>query len=200
MKVKDIILDFTPLIDIALILLFFFLLFSHMEVSDAKASADLQVQQAQQQMADAQEQMEAAQEKLEYAEGLTGRLEEELEMVENADDRQFSNLQAMLDFHRGANIKLLLSDQDGTLTLTVLQGENRVTAATGSDDLAAAITGALTAAGYARQDTVFCEFILDGSLPGTASAYRQVSTALQRIKADYPYLYYSETDISMGKE
>lgn len=200
MKIKDIILDFTPLVDITLILLFFFLLFSHLEVADAKASLDEQAQQAQTQMEDARAEMEKAQDKLEYAEGLSHRLEEELAMVENADDRQFSNLQAMLDFHRGANIKLILTAEDGTLALNILQGETRITAAAGSDDLAAAITKALSAAGYSQQDTVFCEFILDGSLPGTASAYRQVRDALQEIKDSYPYLYYSETDISMGKE
>ena len=59
---------------------------------------------------------------------------------------------------------------------------------------------AIQAAGYAVEDTILCDFIFDGLLPGTASAYRTIKKGLNLVEKEYPFLYYSETDLSVGED
>ena len=53
---------------------------------------------------------------------------------------------------------------------------------------------------YTPEDTLFCEFILDGSKAGTASAYRTIDKAIKFVRSTYSNLYYSETDISIVED
>ena len=114
MKRKDVVLDFTPLLDVTLILLFFFLLFSTFEVESAKAELNNQVEAA-------EKQMQEANSKYEEANALAEQLKEDLEIVENASNRQASNIEALLEFNRGANVKLILSMKDGNATVKISQ-------------------------------------------------------------------------------
>ena len=44
------------------------------------------------------------------------------------------------------------------------------------------------------------DFVFDGSLPGTASAYRKVKKGIEDVSNEYKYFYSSETDLSIGGE
>lgn len=193
MKGKEIALDFTPLLDVTLILLFFFLLFTTFEVQEAKNNLNSQVQAA-------QERLEEANALYEDAAGLVSRVEEELSLVEAAGSRGASNIEALLEFNRGANVKLILSMGDGTAKVRIFQGEKLLATAAPDADLAGIICAKLKEAGYQPEDTVLCEFVLDGSEAGTASAYRKIKQNLLYIKGEFHYFYYSETDISMGED
>lgn len=187
MKMRDIVLDFTPLLDITLILLFFFILFGHLEVEQAQSVLDEKAAQAETAMVQAQQ--------------LEEQLEEELALLQSAGERQGSNIQSMMTFNRSRNIKLILNMEDSGRELKVFRGEELIRAVSiHSEDVAADLFHALMDAGYREDDTVLCEFLLDGTQPGTAAAYRTVSDALLVLKGDYPYLYDSETDISLGRE
>ena len=193
MKRKDVVLDFTPLLDVTLILLFFFLLFSTFEVEAAKVKLNNQVEAA-------EKQMQEANSKYEEANALAEQLKEDLEIVENASNRQASNIEALLEFNRGANVKLILSMKDGNASVKISQGDTIIATTTPDGDLAGIICTALKNAGYTENDTVLCEFILNGSEPGTAIAYRKIKQNLMYVKADFNYFYYSETDISIGED
>lgn len=186
MKMRDIILDFTPLLDITLILLFFFILFGHMEVEQAQSYLDAQVAKAEAQILQTQE--------------LSAQLEREIAMAESAAPRQGSNIQSMMVFNRSENIKLILDMENQGRELKVFSGDTPVAMAAAHGEITAVVYDALTKVGYTPEDTVLCEFILDGRQPGTAAAYREVREALMVLKGEFPYFYYSETDISMGKE
>ena len=200
MKRKDVLLDFTPLLDVTLILLFFFLLFSTFEMEEAKMQLDAQIEAAQEQYAEAENRMEEANAKYAEADALTEQLREDLTIIESASERQASNVEALLEFNRGANIKLILSMNDDGAVLRVFQGETLITTTTPDGDLAGIICAALKESGYTEQDTVLCEFILDGSEAGTATAYRKIKQNLMYVKGEFNYFYYSETDISMGED
>ena len=61
------------------------------------------------------------------------------------------------------------------------------------------IKKALLNAGYDNSETIFCDFVFDGSLPGTASAYRKIKEGIEDVIKEYNYLYTSETDLSIGE-
>jgi len=186
MKIRDIVLDFTPLLDITLILLFFFILFGHLETEQAKSALDAQMEKAEAEIVQAQE--------------LSQQLEEEIALAESAGGRQGNNIQSMLSFNRSENIKLILHMEDVGRELKIFSGEKQLAAVSVQGDVASALCDALREAGYRAEDTVLCEFLLDGAQPGTAAAYRAVSHALLVTKGEFPFLYDSETDISIGKE
>lgn len=198
MKRRDVLLDFTPLLDVTLILLFFFLLFSTFEVEEAKSKLDTQLQAAQEQQAAAQAQLDLANAKYEQANALTQQLEKDLAIVENASGRQASNVEALMEFNRGTNMKLILTVRENGPILRVFRGDTQIATLSPDGDLAGVICASLKEAGYTAEDTVLCEFILDGSEPGTAAAYRKIKQQLMYVKGEFNYFYYSETDISMG--
>ena len=200
MKRRDVFLDFTPLLDVTLILLFFFLLFSTFEMEEAKIQLDTQIEAAQEQMAEAESRMEEANSRFSEAEDLVGQLKEDLAIVESASNRQASNIEALLEFNRGANIKLILSMNNGSATIRIIRGDTLIQTATPDDNLVDIICSVLKEMGYTEEDTVLCEFILDGSEPGTATAYRKIKEHLLYTKGEYHYFYYSETDISIGDD
>lgn len=200
MKRKDILLDFTPLLDVTMILLFFFLLFSTFEMEEAKMQLDIQIEAAQEQLAAAEDRMEEANSKYAEADALTEQLKEDLAIVESASGRQASNIEALMEFNRGANIKLILSMTEDGAILKIFHGEALISTTTPDGDLAGIICSVLKESGYTEQDTVLCEFILDGSEAGTATAYRKIKQNLMYVKGEFNYFYYSETDISMGED
>ena len=61
---------------------------------------------------------------------------------------------------------------------------------------AATLRSVLSELRYQKEDTVLCEFLYEGEKPGSRAAYQAVQNALHALKADYPHLYISETDIS----
>lgn len=81
----------------------------------------------------------------------------------------------------------IISDQE--LIDTVKQG----------DSFGEKLKQALNNAGYANSDTIFCDFVFDGSKAGSYYAYRKIEDELKSVQADYKYLYVSETDLSTGE-
>ena len=193
MRRKDIILDFTSLLDVVLIILFFFILFSHMEIENNKATVEVQ-------MAEALALADKANSKMQEAEDLVEQLYEEIEFVRQADARRADNAEAVLEFARSQNVKMMLSMRDGSWELNISNKDEILARIPSRSDVGTEIVNALKDAGYTPEDTLFCEFILDGSKAGTASAYRTIDKAIKFVRSTYSNLYYSETDISIVED
>lgn len=200
MKSKDIFLDFTPLLDVTLILLFFFLLFSTFEMEEVQAKLDTQIEAVEEQLEAAEDRMKEADSRYAEANDLVAQLEEDLAIVENANNRQASNIEALMEFNRGANIKLILSIDNGNANLRVFQGDTLIATTSPENNLTEIICTSLEEAGYSNEDTVLCEFIFDGSQAGTTVAYRHIKQNLLYVKGTYKFFYYSETDLSIGDD
>ena len=193
MKKKDILLDFTSLLDVTLILIFFFVIFSHFDNVQSTAQIEDKESQLQSQINDAAERESQAQE-------LKEQLEYEIGIVQNADDRAKDNVEEILEFTKGTNLKLILEMQDGKWTLVVSSKNEVISRIAAGDDVEARLADALESADYAYGDTILCDFVYNGSQAGTVSAYRKITKAMEAIQEEYKYLYYSETDLSVGEE
>ena len=193
MKKKDILLDFTSLLDVTLILIFFFVIFSHFDNVQSTEQIEDKESQLQSQLNDAAERESQAQE-------LKEQLEYEIGIVQNADDRAKDNVEEILEFTKGTNLKLILEMSDGKWTLVVSSENEVISRITAGDNVEARLTEALKNAEYAKGDTILCDFVYNGSQAGTVSAYRKITKAMEAIQEEYKYLYYSETDLSVGEE
>lgn len=193
MKKRDVILDFTSLLDVTLIVIFFFVIFSHLDTEDNKAKTEAKV-------AELETAIEEAEEREASAEELITQLEKEIDIVRDSSERQASNIEEMLEYGKSGNIKIVLFMQDGGWMIRVNCKEEVLAEITSDLDVGTELKSAIKTAGYSEKDTIFCDFVFDGSLPGTASAYRKITKGLDDVEEIYRYLYYSETDLSIGEE
>ncbi len=177
MNNKDIILDFTSLLDVILIILFFFIMFSSME-SDTKTKTA---------MAEAQAISDEAEYKLAEAEELKAQAEQELAELMDANERQGQDISAIFEFSKGQNFKFLLKPDGKSWTVYVKKG----------DELQTKIEQLVEAAGVSADDTFLCELIYDASLAGSRNSYRVISGVFDRLKVKYTHFFLSETDTSV---
>lgn len=193
MKKRDVILDFTSLLDVTLIVIFFFVLFSHLDSQENKARTDAKVQEL-------EVAIQEAEDRESEADALAKQLENEISIVKEYSNRQASNVSEMLEFNRSENIKIILDMNADNWSVRVIKGDLVISTVMGSDNIGIDLKKALVDAGYDNTKTVFCDFVFDGSLPGTASAYRQIKKGIEDVSKEYNYFYSSETDLSIGGE
>ena len=193
MKNKDIFLDFTSLLDVTLIIIFFFVIFSHFENIDNTEKTDAALKEMDAAIAEAELREQEASE-------LADQLAQELELVKESDANNASVLEALIEYSRGANLKLILEAEKLSWTLIVSR-ENVVIAeiAKGSD-VEAELRKLLQKTGYTEKDILLCDLIYNATDPGTASAYRMIFRAIQNVKDTYTHLFISETDLSIGED
>ena len=193
MKKRDVILDFTSLLDVTLIVIFFFVLFSHLDSQENKARTDAKVQEL-------EVAIQEAEDRESEADALAKQLENEISIVKEYSNRQASNVSEMLEFNRSENIKIILDMNADNWSVRVIKGDLVISTVMGSDNIGIDLKKALVDAGYDNTKTIFCDFVFDGSLPGTASAYRQIKKGIEDVSKEYNYFYSSETDLSIGGE
>ena len=192
MKKRDIFLDFTSLLDVTLIIIFFFVLFSHLESEENKALTEEKTAQL-------QEQIEIAEAREEEASELISQLTQQIEIVKDSDERQAENMEAMLEFVTGKNLKLVL-DLGETERVIRVDKDNKVIAEINiNGDVTTELLKAMELAGYTKEDTIFCDIVYDGLSNGSNKAYKTIMAALDDVKSTYPNMYYSVTNISNGK-
>ncbi len=193
MNRRDIILDFTSLLDVTLIIIFFFVIFSHLDNVEMQKEVDDKVSEM-------EEAIENAQEQESVAKDLAEQLKEDLAILQGSDDRRAEDLDAIITYNKSGNIKLILTKKADVWILRVNCKEKMIAELDITEGMEEELVKAITTAGCKEEDTVFCDFVFDGSLPGTASAYRRITGALDEVRKTYKHLYYSETDLSVGEE
>ena len=189
-RIREIILDFTPLLDVTLIILFYFILFSHMGAAQAQQKADRE-------RADAAAAQTAAAQHMEEAEQLMQQAEFERRLLAEAGGNGAMLEQAVEEYAAGRNIKLLLTMNGKSWTLRVRRGNARDTLAElhSAEDLSL-LTAALRKADYQKDDIILCELIYDADEDGTNQAYQDVRQILEQVREAFPHIYISETDLS----
>ncbi len=190
---KDLLLDFTSLLDVTLIVIFFFVLFSHLDSEQMREETDRKLREYDTAIA-------AAQDSRQTADTLAQELADELSRIREAEGRQGENLEEMRDFDRSLNLKVFLDMKEGGWVLRIVRDQELKAVLTGHDDMAEDLLDAFEAAGYDREQTVFCDFVYDGSAGGTRAAYRAVKNGFREVISSYRFLYISETNLSVGSD
>lgn len=186
MKKRQIILDFTSLLDVIMIILFFFIIFSSLETDNLKKDLE-----------DKQQQVSA---ELEEAKAKNDKADKRLEEADSAVDRSGENTDAIMDFSENKNLKLHLdmSGENGW-TLKFAKGEEIVKEIPKSDIsiMTDEVRELFKEQGYTADNTILIEFSYDATESGTTSAYLDTMKIINTMKSEYTHLFYSETDVSV---
>ena len=194
MKKRDIFLDFTSLLDVTLIIIFFFVLFSHLESEENKAATEDAVAKLEQEIVIAETREREAEE-------LAIQLQEALDVVKSSDERNGENIEALVDYIMGTNLKMYLDvESSRNWKIRIVKGKEVLCTVNQSDDIANEIIYIFQQNGYTKEDTILCELVFDATVPGSASASRMTEKVLSQIKEEYKYLFVSKTDTSIGEE
>ena len=191
-KRREIILDFTSLLDVIMILLFFFILFSRIETIDAKSAAE----QAQAQALAAAQEAETVRQEAEAARDAAYDL---LDRAGNPKDSAAANLAGIDEFERGENLRLVLRMAQKSWNLEVFCEDTQLAeiARDSTADMAASLSEILKQQGYTPDDALLCIFLYDGAQGGTAAAYREIHALFGQIRETYRYFYVTELDSSV---
>ncbi len=195
MKRNRIFLDFTTLLDITMIILFWFIIKSDASANEARTQAQEQI---------ASIAAEAEQERIEFElekENWRKEAESELERIKSADENAAKNQQALAGVEKGNIIHIQLDINEEQIPhIKVFYGKKNI----GEFDINSAkdATGELISifenAGFAKDSVMIGIFEYDGNQEGTASV--MVSDPIERpiraVSEEYPYFYCAVINIS----
>ena len=190
MKIREIILDFTSLLDIFMLILFFFILFSHFEVEEAKETAS--------------QAMNEAAAISETAESIREQAEEELALLDEINHGKAVDLTALLEISRGTLMQSrLMMDASGdfwTLELKRMDDSTKQDIELGmienTENLSQEIILILQKQAYIQEDKIPFLFLYDGTEIGSETACNFVSEAFREVRRTYPHFYCIEIDVS----
>lgn len=181
MKIREIILDFTSLLDVIMIILFFFVLYSTIDTKNAINNAKEAEQNYNDLIVEQQELNEEA--------------ENELERLKSADKNAATNQKALNAFEKGDyfDFRLDVADKSDNWSLTISFGKDKLGKINSKedDDIKTSIKDILMKSGFAADDTYLCILSYDGQQFGTAKAFREIDEAIDSIQREYHNLYFS---------
>ena len=194
MNKREIILDFTSLLDVVMIILFFFVLFSNVETEEAK----LALQTAQ---SEAEEKIEEENTKLAELEEKIRSADEKLREAELAGERQGQNIEGIMDFGSSTNIRaaLITDKENNNWFLEISRGgdEKYFSRIEGTDaeKMSEGFASVISELGYTKDDTILCEFVFYSEQWKSNSTYKTVGKMFSQLKDEYEHLFYSEIDL-----
>ena len=200
MKKRQINLDFTSLLDVIMIILFFFIIFSNLETDEMKKDLEDKQQQVAAELDEAKGKNERADELLSDAEKKNEQADKRMEEANSAEERSGDNADAIMDFSENKNLKLHLdmSGESGW-TLKFAKGEEIIKEVPKADisEMTDEVKALFTEQGYTADSTILIEFSYDATESGTTSAYLDTMKIINAMKNEYEHLFYSETDVSV---
>ncbi|MBR5371018.1 MAG: biopolymer transporter ExbD, partial [Oscillospiraceae bacterium] len=173
-KRREIILDFTSLLDVIMIILFFFILNSHFQAEEAKKKMATAQSAADAQSAEAEQREREAEKLISQATEAEKKAIDAYNRLANQDSRSAQNYDALKAFEEGRHLRLYLSGTGGTWSLCFDQGGESISVPIG-ETLADDFRTAFRTFGYTPDSTILCEFQLDASARGSKGAYEAVS-------------------------
>ncbi len=204
MRKKEVILDFTSLLDVILIILFFFILYSSFNVKESEARVEKErieyekkvdaLEAEKKQLNDERIRMQAREEEL----------SEEWARVRTLDENAVQNQQALIAFNNGAMLSFNLQKEDSSNEWelravrkeTATDDESIVGVIHSEDDLFSAITSVFDKAGFAEDEVLIVTFTYNGDVIGTNRLYMEIMKAFREVQAIRKNLYLNAINTS----
>ena len=191
MNKRDIFLDFTSLLDVTLIIIFFFVLFSHLDSVENAEKTQSKIQEMEVAIEKAEKREALAEEK--YQEYL-----EDIEIVKAANERLAEDTEEIINFRHGRNLKFFLTSRDESWLIRMFQEDTLLMECSLQDLTTMQILTALEENGFTSEDTLLCDVIYDSNMIDSYSAYKKMEKLLKGVRDSYTYFYYSEIDNAMA--
>ena len=196
-RYRDVVLDFTSLLDVILIILFFFILYTAFNVEKAEQRAEA-----------ARGEYEALSAALEDERARLGEertaIQAEWDRLLALDENAARNQQALIAFNNGAMLCFQLRKEDDSdaweLRATRRESADGEETLVGTvlprDELYASILGIFERAGYGKNDVLIVTFTYDGNVIGTHRLYEDIMKAFRDIQAERKNLYLNAINLS----
>ncbi len=202
---REIILDFTSLLDVIMLILFFFVIFAQLDTNNAMDKAENLQAEAQQKQEQADEEWEKANKALQQA-------EEELKELQQANAlAEAIIINGAADFDKALRLKLVLDGNRDDWTISVQIAEevdNEISYTTiGTiddirnrkfDDIASNFEHIIIEHGYSKEDAFLCDLMYNSDDTGSRKAKDNTDNMLKCFQNafGYKYLFASTTDLS----
>ncbi len=189
---RKISLDFTSLLDITMIILFFFLINFKFSVDDIKEEASEQMEAA----AAQSEQLESDRQKLEdEKEDWQKQAIAELEKIRETDEKAADNMQALLDFKNGHFISAELEiNRENIWKMTVYRGETEIgtISSANSTDITDEFVTILNREKFKKDDVIIGVFKYNKKSYGSRYAKNIIFKELKEAEYNFTNLYLAE--------
>lgn len=210
---REIILDFTSLLDVIMLILFFFVIFAQLDTSEAIKKVEALQTEAQQEKEDADDKLEAANEALQQAEAQLKELQQANALAESII------INGAVDFDKALRLKLVLNGKKGNWSISVQFAEEKdgeivynnigVISNVGdwdtndmvkrnTDNMAEDFEHIIIEYGYSKDDAFLCDLMYNSTGAGSRKAKEHTDEMLKIFQNDlgYKYLFASTTDLS----
>ena len=204
MNKREIILDFTSLLDVIMIILFFFILFSHIETADAKLALQTAQERADSLSAEAEQKIEEANDILAELAEKERSAEEKLREADLAGERQGQNVSGIMDFSKNINIRIVLNveQENDSWDLGIYRGDEFVSQIDGISDpekMADVFSSVISDMGYTSDSTLLCVFVYDGGKSGTRRPFLAAEKMFEELQKQYEHFFYSKINLNQLK-
>ena len=203
---KEIFLDFTSLLDVTMIILFFFIITYSTQTAKAVNEAEEKKKQADERYESAAvleaEYGERIKELEEEKSDFEEERDREMKRLYGASERAAYNIAAMNSFGKGENIKIFIDNENESpeWKVKIYTGSEIQREISKGTDIAKGIRTSLESLGLSPDDVILADMIYDSSKNGSTNAYDSVKKALDNVRMEYINLYVSETNMSRMKE
>lgn len=202
---REIILDFTSLLDVIMILLFFFVIFAGFESAQAVEKAQEETQKAQEELQRAQEESDKAAEELEKAEKLRAEAEVAYEELKEGSERSALNLRGIVEFGGSSNLKLFLSGNKEDWQIVVNIGDEQAGSiddvrSRSPEDLCSELSDIMEENQLTSDSVILCELLYNSLDIGSNKAKKNTDEMLRLVRLRYEHFFCSRTDLSDFEE
>ncbi len=185
MKKREIFLDFTSLLDVIMIILFFFILFSTFEIDEATKAAN---------------QTKAEYEtKVDEAEAVLAEYQKEKDRLLSIDKNAVKNQEALLQYQgQILTINLYNKFDDDTLYINIKKGENKLDEFiyTESVDMKTKLTDTIKMTEFTNDDVIICNLTYNGDDLYSANAVKKIEKSVNDLQKEYENFYFAAINIS----
>ncbi len=202
MKFKEILLDFTSLLDVIMIILFWFILNYHNQTVAIQEQANQKINEAESIVAEVDEKKAELAEKEQELLDQQSEIESMLAEIKDADERKGANIAGLNEFQKGINLTVRLErENNGKFVMLIYKG-NDLDSEMADEEIALSdfnterFSMIIRNYDYKEDDAVLLELVYNNEEIGSNKAVGTIDEVLEEIKEEYPYLYVRKLKIS----
>lgn len=195
MKLKEIILDFTPLLDVVMIILFWFILNYHNQTVKIQEEAKNTMSEAQSISDNAYERQEELDELEKELLEKQDDIDELLNEIKEVDERKGANIEGLYEFEKGLNLTAkLIKSENGQFKIQIYKG-NEINDDSSCEEMffedftSIKLNEIIKKYGYDLDDAVLFELIYNNEESGSYRIIRDMDNIIDESKKTYKYLY-----------
>lgn len=204
MRKKEVVLDFTSLLDVILIILFFFILYSSFNIKESEARVEKERIAYEEKIGALEAERSQINDERIRMQARETELNEEWDRIRALDEKAVQNQQALIEFNNGGMLSFNLQKEDASddwelraiRKESITKEESVVGVISPGENLFDAIILVFDKAGFAEDDVIIVTFTYNGNVIGTNRLYTEIMKAFREVQAARNNVYLNAINIS----